>query len=283
MKTLSELFQEDSEEFSLLLAGCDSERGAERTCEEELNRLLSIYNDQNLSQSIRCSANDQISALRAALPLLYAHGEVRIVQEHSSNHNQHGNAFFRLLAWGLAGAAAVLSLFVIRSFSQFSILSFACAAGACVFFWLYGKSFHEVHAGEDLIHGEISIDAAAIVHALKTMLAVVDRALEELDANEKSQQRIRLKKESGTDSGHSLDVYQRLLECAYAEKNSDLSKEIISEIHYTLHQNGIAIVEDDREHPEYFDHIPGNGGIVRPALVKDGYVMRRGLAAGGGR
>ena len=111
MKTLSELFQEDSEEFSLLLAGCDSERDAGRTCEEELSRLLSIYNDQNLSQSIRCSANDQISALRAALPILDAHGEVRIVQEHSSNHNQHGNTFFRTLAWGLAGSSLQRHLF----------------------------------------------------------------------------------------------------------------------------------------------------------------------------
>lgn len=283
MKTLTDFFQEDCEAFSSQLLACESEREAETKCEEELSRLLSAYNDQNLSEPMRRSANEQISALRAALPLMCAHGDVRIIQEPSSGHKRNGNALFRILAWIFAAAALVLSLLEMQSLTRASLLAFACAAGACVFFWLYGKSFHEVHSSEDLVHGEVAIDPEAIVHAIKGMLAVVDHALQDLAAEEKSQQRILLKKESGSSEDSSLDVYQRLLECAFAERDSDLSKEVVSEIHYALHMKGISIVEDDRRHPEYFDHIPGSGGIVRPALVKDGFVMRRGLAAGGGR
>ena len=283
MKTLEELLKEDSEAFSSQLSACDDERMAEKKCEEELSRLLSLYNDQNLSETVRRSANDQVSALRSALPLLYAHGEVKIYQEHASKKKLGGNGFFRVVAWIFAIAAVVLCVLGMRTFSQTSLLAIACAAGACVFFWLYGKSFREVRSGEDVVHGKVGVDASAILHALKGMLAVVDHALEELEEDEKSQQRLLLKKSSGTSNDSSLDVYQRLLECAYADKDSDLSKEIISEIHYTLHQKEIAIVDDDKNHPEYFDHIPGSSGIVRPALVQDGFVMRKGLASGGGR
>ena len=100
---------------------------------------------------------------------------------------------------------------------------------------------------------------------------------------------------SGIDK-NQLQLFSNILEAAYAEENSEFASEIAEEVKYYLHQAGIEALdmkaakkaETEKEGwmtsaERYFDKMPGTESkTLRPALVKDGKVLVKGLYAGDG-
>ena len=95
-----------------------------------------------------------------------------------------------------------------------------------------------------------------------------------------------------------LQLFSGILEAAYSEENSEFAGEIVSEVKFYLHQAGIetldakSVMAFDESGDgwktrldRYFDRMPGaENRTLRPALVKDGQVLVKGLyAEGSGR
>lgn len=83
-----------------------------------------------------------------------------------------------------------------------------------------------------------------------------------------------------------LDFYGELLESSYSIARQNLSdrtaREQIENLRYFLHGKGIEAVDyDEKADRAWFDFLPPGGGrmTLRPALMKEGKVLKRGLAS----
>ena len=87
---------------------------------------------------------------------------------------------------------------------------------------------------------------------------------------------------SGTVTEDTLRLMQELLENAYAAGDVPEAKQMVSDIRFWLHRNGIEAVNYEDGTEKWFDRIPaGGGGTIRPALIRaEGTLLLKGLAAG---
>jgi len=78
-----------------------------------------------------------------------------------------------------------------------------------------------------------------------------------------------------------------LLEAAYAHREDAMAEdaaEMISEIRFYLHGSGVELADYAPEHASWFELLPApQTATLRPALIQDGRVIRKGLASAGGR
>ena len=58
--------------------------------------------------------------------------------------------------------------------------------------------------------------------------------------------------------------------------------EKINEIKYYLHKQQIEVVDYSADTAQFFDMMPGQiAGTIRPAMVADGSLLRKGIASAG--
>ena len=119
---------------------------------------------------------------------------------------------------------------------------------------------------------ETAIDAADMVREVGEICQAADLALIEQD-NAPS----RL---SGTADEAMLDLLSAMME-ARASGRQDLALRSLDQAEQYLRMLGVQSVFYDAEHAALFDVLPARSGerTVRPALVRDGELVRRGVAA----
>ncbi|MBQ6582711.1 MAG: hypothetical protein IJH77_02660, partial [Mogibacterium sp.] len=109
-----------------------------------------------------------------------------------------------------------------------------------------------------------------------------DQSLEEIRAAERWSKR----EQAGTIDGRKaatpeIDLFAGLLAASYSQ-DPEYALEKIDEIKYYLHRQQIEVVDYSEETRQYFDLMPGTeAGTIRPALVADGAVLKKGLASAG--
>ena len=281
MKNFQNLLSEDRGSLTARLKGCTEDK-AVQILKDEISRLLSLYNEQDLPEEVRHGAQGEMAELQAALPFITCHKDPSIFhhyKEEESSGRKH--TVFLMSGCLLAGASSVILLMCAEKIGRFVLAGILCSALAMICFYLSGST------GKKHLQDQEEITTAAdeekIYHVLLACMVTSDRHLDEIMRScEEAERRDALaEKEKG--ESQEIRLMSRLLESVYADPDSDTSKEILSEIRYALHREKVDIVEDVSSHPEWFDRIPGSGGIVRPALARGGIVLARGLAAGGGR
>ena len=85
---------------------------------------------------------------------------------------------------------------------------------------------------------------------------------------------------SGTADDAMLDLLTALME-ARASGRAELAMRSLSQAEQYLHALGIELIAYDAAHAQLFDVLPtmGEARTIRPAMMKDGKVLRRGVAA----
>ena len=92
--------------------------------------------------------------------------------------------------------------------------------------------------------------------------------------------------EAGQIDGHQassseLDLFSDLLAAAYSQ-DPEYALEKIEEIKYYLHRQQIEVVDYSENTAQFFDMMPGlHAGTIRPAMVADGKLLRKGVASSG--
>ncbi len=291
MTSLQQFLEQDKERF---LQQCSSSKTPQemiRVCEDELSRILSMYNEQPGSDAVKQAALNMIQSVRMSLPLIDSDGDAKIYSRTEYGTKQvkaKKSAWFWVLLVLAAGcciaSAVVLVLFASSLLKSVNtIIGLALALVSMCLFYLAGSfaSKTQQKKSEDL-YAETVISGEKVFHTLLSALTAVDKNLEDMKREEILSQKKKLLDHDDFMDQKQLDLLCSLLESAYAEIDNDYAKEVISDIRFYLHKQNIETVEYSEEHKTWFDQMPsGRKATIRPALSVDGTMIRKGLASGG--
>lgn len=125
--------------------------------------------------------------------------------------------------------------------------------------------------------GVACVDADAMVRALRELCQAADICVSDLMLLEKDAGTARL---SGTADDAMLDLLTALME-AKASGRDELAMRSLSQAEQYLHMLGVELIHYDAAHAHLFDLLPtmSEERTIRPAMMKDGKALRRGVAA----
>ena len=120
-------------------------------------------------------------------------------------------------------------------------------------------------------------DAQALMRCLRQLCQTADICVSDLILLEKDAGMARL---SGTADDAMLDLLTALME-AKASGRDELAMRSLSQAEQYLHMLGVELIRYDAQHAQLFDILPtmGESRTIRPAMMKDGRLLRRGVAA----
>lgn len=295
---LLEMLESDQEKILSGLAQAKTPDRAQKVISSEFDRLLYQYNENCGSDRLKESAAHMLQTARSASPLADSVGETK-VWEHEETSGKNGKKKISFLFWiflivGIGAAAYALIAFETAEHSiTLSDLRIVLAAAAASLVFLFlaglflarpqkaGKKKSKDKKKEQQV--EVFIDSDKIYNCMHTMMIVIDKNLEEVQAELEWEQKHKASSDAENASLlNDLEVYAGLLE-AYYSKDGQVALDRIADLKYQLHHSGIDIVDYSKENENYFEIMPSmNSGTLRPALMKDGILLKKGLAAGGG-
>ena len=289
---LIELLEKDKENLLTELSASKTAERAIRVLENELDKLLLLYNENCSSERERDAAAYMMQAVRLSLPLIDSNGETKVWETGYVNSSKTRFSFLSII---LIAAAVVLC-----GLALFPLISYAVNAGSKVD---YLKTIGMVLLGlvSAVAAGlmlrspgpkeprrsqrvETHVDAGKVYRSFRNAILSVDQNLDEIRAMQRWDKR----DEAGNIDGHpvsssELDIFSDLVAAAYS-RDPEYALEKIEEIRYYLHKQQIEVVDFSEETAKFFDLMPGQrAGTIRPALVADGSLLRKGIASAGAK
>ena len=134
-------------------------------------------------------------------------------------------------------------------------------------------------SGENL-KTQLTYDKDKIFRHLREMIMTMDKCLGDLDASQRARERVLSGKQGNMlPDEKQLSLYADLLE-AGAARDADSALDAIETLRYYLHSQGIETVDEKDGQEEWFEYMPSDReGTIRPALVREGVLLKKGLAA----
>ncbi len=309
------LLEEDRQKIRDELAQAEEPCDAVDILGREMDRILyrmSAADDDHESPVLSRLA---IQTAKGALPLVDSCGEVEVFQKLEAGKTgvrREEAGWYVLLppgilsgliavflpSWGPGGAALGVIGF---------LLMLICA-GLCFFSGLrfagYGKSRRDPGGSradktyrDSGLRTVVHPDPEKICHHMSVLLQIMDEnvsaARKDLEAQMSPLPGGKGAPEAssvgGPDfqaspAGQAVSLFADLLEDVYALRDTPYGAEMLTRIRYFLHNNGIEIQDYSSAGtgsggPEAFELVPGEcDETIRPALIRNGTVIRRGLA-----
>ncbi len=259
-----------------------------------------IKSSQNMPQAAACASmaleqiasdlaqNEQNDALRQRqqavmavakrlpLSLRAARAEGRLVVEQTEEEKPSLLEKIRRGAMGL-GALMLASLAVFEAIDGKILFALFQALGGVL---LFGGRIQTAAHTRARAEGVVAADADELLRNVREVCQAVDVCASDLTLLDKTPALI-----SGTADDATLDLLSAMME-ARASGREDLAVRALDQADQMLRLMGVEAVSYDAQHRAMFDILPTLKGerTVRPALVKDRQVLRRGVAAveGGG-
>jgi len=183
---------------------------------------------------------------------------------------------------GMAGiGAALLALLAVLEIidGRWGFALVQAAGGALLALGCY-RGMPAAPAQEAKAQGVLHVDAEALVRAVGELCQAADICVSDLALLEREGAAARL---SGTADEAMLDLLVSLME-AKATGREDVAMRSLDQAETYLRMLGVEPVFYDRANPDcarLFDLLPTLSGerTIRPALLRDGRVLRRGVAA----
>lgn len=218
-----------------------------------------------------------LAAVRHAPQLLRAasaRGELVMVEKNTAVQKETAIDRLRRIARPagafLLGALAVYELVDGQTF--FALLQLL---GANLLFFSSGSA--KMEAAQMQARGIPGTDAAVLMRTLRELCQAVDICTSDLMLLEKDAGAMQL---SGTADDAMLDLLSALME-AKASGRGDLALRSLNQAQQYLHLLGVEILAYEPGYAQHFDILPtmGEARTIRPAMMKDGRLLRRGVAA----
>ena len=290
MATMQSILEKDKERFLHIAAGAKSSSESVHAAEEELGRMLSIYNEDETSDKIRQAAAMMTDAARSCAGLLDCDGESTIYtrSQYTSSMAKAKKPvmFWILLAAGIVAAAASASVLILLTDmvppSQNMMIGLGLMAGSLLCLFISGLlSSRTKKKNDEELYAETIPDPEKTYHVLLGLAVGMDRNLARIRSDETLAAKQELLDEKDGMKKEDINLYAQLLEGAYAERDSEYAKEVISDVRFYLHKRKIEAVDYTEDHKVWFDRMPGGRAqTIRPALVMDNTVLKKGLASG---
>ena len=302
--TLQSILEQNRERFLAAVQGADT-GSAIRALNAELDRILYTFNDGEENARVREAAGHMIQLAKASCSLVDSAGETKIYGR--TEYGEAPPARAKMPRWVLA--LLILGL-VCAAVTVVGVQLLATAAAkaahdwqsaglpprsimaaipllAAVLLFLAGRlSNRKKSAPKEKLHTETKIDASMVYNHLLSMVLVMDKSLEDVRNSAKQEENERLKDQVSAMDPAELELLSQLLENAYGRKSEDeQAGEEIAQIRFYLHQKNIDVVDwaaDAEKQGGWFDMMPAyKSGTIRPALVSDGKLLKKGLASAG--
>ena len=287
---LVELLEKDKENLLTELAAAKEPDRAIRVLENELDKILMTYNEQCDSERERDAAAYMMQAVRLSLPLIDSVGETKI-WETGDVVEAHKTRMWPLVIILLVVAVVLCGVGLLPmvldlggidkvDYVKLAPMELGGLAAAMVAGLLARRPRpKKTKTGQRV---ETHVDPNKICISFRNALLAVDQNLEEIQ----SMQRWEKREEAGKIDGHEvsaseLDIFSDLLAASYS-KDPEYALEKIDDIKYYLHKQQIEAVDYSAETAQFFDMMPSQrAGTIRPALVADGKLLRKGMASAG--
>lgn len=294
---MMQFLESDKEQILSGLVKAGSPEQAQTVLEKEFDKLLLQYNEECVEERVRNEARHMTQAAKMMIPMISSQGETRVWSKSTSS----GEAGMKLTKTAIACIAGGV-LFVIAA-----IASLAAAAGSSLtvsallgsipaailggglLFWGGRLSLDQRKGGSgsgggsDTQQVEIRVDPDRVWSCLRATVLSIDKGLREA-GEAVNYERERLTESEGSGfAPEEAELFAGLLESAYSlrEEVTDDSAvlETISQIRYYLHRKQVETVDYGGGKREWFELLPGRQDMtIRPALVRDGVLVRKGLA-----
>ena len=304
--TLQTLLEQEKERLISALSGADPV-SAVRSMNAALDRILYAFNDGEENPRVRAAADGMLQAAKAACSLADCAGETTIYGRTEYGKTAPGKRKLSkggllLLVLGLIGAASTVlgAQFLASSAAGLPprwVLAGVPLLTAAALFFAGMLLRRGKETSKETLHAETKIDASLAYNRLLSVILVIDKRLEEVRSAARQEEKARLREQASALDGAELELLSRLLEDAYGRRGEDeLAEEEISQIRFYLHQKNVEVVDwtDDAVqqsgteggaaviNSSWFDMIPAySGGTIRPALVTDGKLLKKGMASAG--
>ena len=296
MKMIEFLEKDKDRLLTEITAGKTAER-AIKTLENEVDKLLIQYNEQCGSDAERNTASYAMQAVRLALPLVDSVGETKVWEQGEDPEEKPKtkvSALAVILAvFGIAlcviGLIPLMKDNVNAGLKTDVLTAGLLILGGAILIFLAGmrtgrpkKTRKKKKIKEKTRQVDVFVDAEKVYRAFRQAILSVDQSLEEVQAAERWSKR----EQAGTIDGRAatgpeIDLFADLLAASYSQ-DPEYALEKIAEIKYYLHKQQIEVVDYSEETRQYFDLMPGSKrGTIRPAMVADGTVLKKGLASAG--
>ena len=289
---LIDLLEKNKENLLTELAASKVPEKAVRVMENELDRLLMMYNEQCGSEKERETAAYIMQAVRLSLPLIDSCGEMKVWETQSASQSKsrlNPLAILFVIAGAVLCGLGLLPLIVgIQDAGKdpdlLKIAAMELGGLAAAFLGGLLARGSGQKAPKRTHRVETQIDPNRIYRNFRNVILSADQNLDEIRSLERRsrQEGAGLINARGASSAE-LELFSDLLAAAYS-KDPDFAMEKMEEIRYYLHRQEIEVVDYSRETEQFFDMMPGQfAGTIRPALVSDGTVLRKGIASRGSK
>ena len=288
--SLQALLESDRE---MILSNIGKDRtpaAAQAMLEKAMDRVMYRYVEQCADVQLRDAAQYILQSMKNTLPVMDVVEEARSWKRDAAggNRREHGlrPAALAVLILGaaLVLAAVVAGLITGGLVGPLGYLKslLPAALGAAALFWagrMSVKSKKSAAAAQEETRTEFLVDAEKAFHRLRGALMLADRQLETIREDSAAQRRSEAERAGAPIPRQEIDLFAELLEAALASEGEG-AKEMISSIRFYLHNSGVETVEFAPGRENWFEFLPASKpGTLRPALVHEGKLLKKGLAS----
>ena len=138
-------------------------------------------------------------------------------------------------------------------------------------------------SGGDEYQVEIRVDPGRIWSSMRAVILSVDKSLKEAEEAVNYEKSLLPPSSGNGVSPEEAELFSVILENAYSRREEEpgdtTALETISTVRYYLHRKQVETVDFGGGKREWFELLPGKrDATLRPALVRDGVLIRKGLA-----
>ncbi len=288
--TLQELLEQDKERFLQSIVQAETADRAVEEVQREFSRLLFAYNEQEENEAVKAAVYRMIETAKSAAGLVDSEGSTKIFEqkEYSAVKEpvKRSKWFYVYLiaALGCLIAACVICFLntgIFKALINMPIVLVLMAVGVAGMFFA-GMQMNKTNVKNTDLFTETYVDPNKIYHSVFVTTVQMDKQLNDLRNEEAIKRKQEIRQNNGGLTQTDIDFMAGLLEDAYADKENVYAQEIISHIRYFLYKKGIQTVDYSEKNRSWFDKMPAKeSSTLRPAIVLDGKLLKKGLAAGG--
>lgn len=291
---LTELLEKDKDHLLTEISAAGTAEKAVAVLEKEVDKLLLTHNDAAASDAERNSAAHMMQAVRLSLPFIDSLGSTKVFEKGVGDSGPKKKT-------SIAGILLVIAAIILLVYGLMPLIMLGMNAaetanarndlitrgisilmGAAALYLSGTMQNKTGPAKKKEYHVEQKVDADRIYRNFRTVMTSVDQSLDEVRLTEKQAHREQAGKLEGREASPAeIELFSDLLAASYSG-DPEFALEKIAGIKYYLHRQQIEVVDYNENNASYFDMMPGaSAGTIRPAMIADGKLLKKGLASKG--
>ena len=268
------VFEERKDDFLALIESAEDAPSRVSAAQNVMEQIACVLAQEEQDDAIRQRQQAVFAALKRAPGMLSCAGaQGELVITAGEKKQKAGKAKVSLKTVG-AGILALLAAYELIDGQLIFALLQLCG-GALVLFGGGALSLPALPAAK--ARGVATVDEKALLDRIGDLCRAADVCCADLALLEREAGLMRL---SGTADEATIDLLCAMLE-AKASGRADAGERVLNLAQQVLHMLGMEAVYFSADMAAYFDVLPTLSGerTIRPAIIKDGKLLRRGVAA----